>query len=51
MPFRFQYTIIDNMDIPKKKFNDEFFTLIGDILVDIIDEQLKENNLEYAPDD
>ena len=51
LPFRFQYTIIDNVDIPKKKFNDEFFTLIGDILVDIIDEQLKENNLEYVSDD
>ena len=44
LPFRFQYTIIDNMDIPKKKFNDEFFTLIGDILVEIIDEQAGKND-------
>ena len=45
LPFRFQYTIIDNVGIPREEFDQEFFTLIGDILVDIIDQQSEENNV------
>ena len=51
MPFRFEYNIIDNVGIPREEFGEEFFTLIGDILVKIIDEQLEEENLEYSPND
>ena len=51
LPFRFKYDIIDNNNIPREKFGDDFFTLIGDILVDIIDDQIKEDNLEYRTDD
>ena len=51
LPFRFEYNIIDNVGIPREEFGEEFFTLIGDILVKIIDEQLEENNLEYSPND
>ena len=43
LPFRFEYTIIDNVGIPREEFDEEFFTLIGDILVDIIKEQSKED--------
>ena len=39
MPFRFEYNILDNAGIPREEFDDEFFTLIGDILVDIIDNE------------
>ena len=46
LPFRFEYNIIDNASIEREEFGNDFFTLIGDILVDIIDEQLKEENLE-----
>jgi len=46
LPFRFEYTIIDNALLQREEFGEEFFTLIGDILVDIIDDQLKESNLE-----
>ena len=45
LPFCFEYNIIDNVEIPREEFDDEFFTLIGDILVDIIDEQSEENNV------
>ena len=45
LPFRFEYTIIDNVGIPRETFGEDFFTLIGDILVDIIDEQSEENNV------
>ena len=51
MPFRFEYNIIDNVGIPREEFGEEFFTLIGDILVEIIDEQLEEENLEYSSND
>ena len=39
LPFRFEYDILDNNLIPKENFNDKFFKLVGDILVDIIDRQ------------
>ena len=50
LPFRFEYSIIDNIGISREDFGEEFFVLIGDILVDIIDEQIEEENLEYKPD-
>ena len=50
LPFRFEYDIIDNNNIPREKFDEEFFILIGDILVDIIDDQLEEDNLKYVAD-
>ena len=39
MPFRFEYNILDNASIPREEFDEEFFTLIGDILVDIIENE------------
>ena len=50
LPFQFEYNIIDNIGISREDFDEEFFTLIGDILVDIIDEQIEEDNLEYKSD-
>lgn len=47
LPFRFEYNIIDNYGIDD--INDDFQNLIGDILVDIIDDQMKEDNFEYLP--
>ena len=51
LPFRFEYNIIDNVGISREEFNEDFFRLIGDILVDIIDEQIKEDNFEYTSND
>jgi len=45
LPFRFEYTIIDNVGIPRDNFGEDFFILIGDILVDIIDEQSEEDTI------
>ena len=42
MPFKFQFDIIDNNSIPKEQFGEDFMNLIGDILVDIIEEQYAE---------
>jgi hypothetical protein len=51
LPFRFEYTIVDNVGIPREEFNEEFFTFIGDILVDIISDQSEEDDIKYATDD
>ena len=50
LPFRFEYDILDNNLIPREEFDDDdFFKLLGDILVDIIDRQ--ENlNIGYTND-
>ena len=50
LPFRFEYSIIDNASLKRDEFGEEFFILIGDILVDIIDDQFKEDNFEYIAD-
>ena len=51
LPFRFEYTIVDNVGIPREEFDEEFFTFIGDILVDIISEQSEEDDIKYVTDD
>ena len=50
LPFRFEYDILDNNMIPREEVDDDnFFKLLGDILVDIIDRQ--ENlNIGYRND-
>ena len=45
LPFRFEYDIVDNNGLPREVFGEEFFTLIGDILVDIIIEE--KNDSDY----
>ena len=50
LPFKFEYDILDNNMIPREEFdNDSFFTLLGDILVDIIDRQ-EDLNFGYTND-
>ena len=39
MPFSFEYNILDNASIPREEFDEEFFTILGDILVDIIENE------------
>ena len=34
--------IVDNNGIPREQFDDEFFNLIGDILVEVMEEQIKD---------
>ena len=50
LPFKFEYDILDNNMIPREQFEDEnFFKLIGDILVDTIDRQ-EDLNFGYTND-
>ena len=41
-PLQFQYEIVDNNGIQREQFGDEFFKLIGDILVEVMEEQIKD---------
>ena len=50
LPFRFEYNIIDNVGVPREEFDEEFFILIGDILVGIIHEQSEEDDVKYVTD-
>jgi len=43
LPFKFEFDIIDNYGLQKEKFDENFFNLIGDILVHIIDTQTSED--------
>ena len=50
LPFRFEYDILDNNMIAREEFDDDnFFKLLGDILVDIIDRQ-EDLNIGYTND-
>ena len=44
MPFKFEFDIIDNNSIPRENFGDDWTNLIGDILIDIIEEQYAESD-------
>ena len=43
---QFKYDILENNGIPKEKFDEEFFKLIGDILYHIIITQSEDNTSE-----
>ena len=43
----FEWDILDSNGLPKESFGDDFFDLIGDVLVDIIDKHAKEGNIRY----
>ena len=46
LPMRFQYDIVDNNGIPREQFGEDFFTLIGDILVEVIEEQANNESVD-----
>ena len=46
LPLKFEFDILDNNLIPKEEFGEDWSKLIGDILVDIIEDQSKESMLE-----
>ena len=48
---QFDWEILDSNGLGKDYFKDEFFNLIGDILYDIMDEQMKDGSLQYVNTD
>ena len=51
LPLRFEWDIIDSNGLPKELIDDDFFNLIGDVLYDILDQQLNDGNLQYVNTD
>lgn len=47
----FEWNIIDSNGFRKDHFGDDFFNFIGDILTDIIEQQVEEGSLEYVNTD
>ena len=45
-PLQFQYEIVDNSGIQREQFDEEFFKLIGDILVEVMEEQIKDEPVD-----
>ena len=39
LKMQFEFDIVENNAIPREQFGDEFFTLIGDILMEVLDEK------------
>ena len=48
LTMKFEYDIIENNAIPIDQFGDEFFNLIGDILVEVIDEKFGKDNIKQS---
>ena len=48
LTMKFEYDIIENNAIPRDQFGDEFFNLIGDILVEVIDEKFGKDNIKES---
>jgi len=46
LPMKFHYDIVDNNEIPREQFGEDFFTLIGDILVEVIEEQANNESVD-----
>ena len=51
LTLKFEYDIISTNNLPAEWFGKEFFNLLGDILVDILDQRMKEGTLEYVTND
>ena len=45
---QFEFDILENNGLPKDVFNKEFFTYIGDILVEVIDEKFGKDNIKQS---
>ena len=48
LPLRFEYDIVDSNSLPKEWFAEEFNTLAGDILVDILEDHVREGKVQFA---
>ena len=49
--FQFDITVLDSNGMPQKMFGEDWYKLIGDILDDLIRNQLDEGNMQYVNTD
>lgn len=45
---QFEWDMLDSNGLPKEMIGDDFFNLIGDILQDIIRNQMEQGDLQYV---
>lgn len=48
---QFEWDMLDSNGLPKEMIGDDFFNLIGDILQDIIRNQMEQDDLQYVNTD
>ena len=48
---QFEWDVLDSNGLPKEMLGDDFFQLIGDVLQDILREQLEKDELQYVNTD
>lgn len=48
---QFEWDMLDSNGLPKEMIGDDFFNLIGDILQDIIRNQMEQEDLQYVNTD
>lgn len=48
---QFEWDVLDSNGLPKEMMGEDFFNLIGDILVDIMENQLNEDAIQYVNTD
>ena len=48
---QFEFDVLDYNGLPKEMFDDDFYKVIGDVLTDILEQQMKEDALQYVNTD
>ena len=48
---QFDFNVLDSNGLPKEMFDDEFYSVIGKVLEELIDKQMKEEALQYVNTD
>ena len=48
---QFDFNVLDSNGLPKEMFGEDFYQVIGDVLQDILREQLNEGQLQYVNTD
>jgi len=48
---QFDFNVLDSNGLPKEMFDDEFYKIIGDVLQDILREQIDKDELQYVSTD
>ena len=48
---QFEFDVLDSNGLPKEMFDDDFYKVIGDVLTDILEKQMKEDALQYVNTD
>ena len=48
---QFDFNVLDSNGMPQKMFGEDWYKLIGDILDDLIRNQLDEGNMQYVNTD